>query len=74
MPELATKVDLLAIRDDIRAMKQRLRASIRGSPERGAGFSELNARIEILILRLTLRFGIMWAIGILILLIIVKHK
>jgi len=58
MPELATKTDVLAIRSDLLAMEQRL--------------SELHACLEILTLRLTLRFGVMWAAAIWALLIIVK--
>jgi hypothetical protein len=59
MPELATKTDVLAIRSDLLAMEQRL-------------LSKLHACLEILTLRLTLRFGVMWAAAIWALLIIVK--
>jgi hypothetical protein len=59
MPELATKTDVLAIRSDLLAMEQRL-------------LSELHACLEIQTLRLTLRFGVMWAAAIWALLIIVK--
>jgi hypothetical protein len=59
MPELVTKTDLLAT-------QQELRASF------AAFQTELNANLEILTLRLTLRFGVMWAAAIWALLIIVK--
>jgi len=56
MPELAAKGDMLAIRSDLLATEQRLRASF-----------------EILTLRLTLRFGIMWAVAIWFLVITLKR-
>ena len=59
MPELATKADLLA-------MEQSLRGSF------NAFQTELNAGLEIQILRLTIRFGVMWAFAIWLLVIIVK--
>ena len=74
MPELATKADLLAMEQELRATIQELRASIGGSREFRAGFSDLNAHLEIQILRLTIRFGVMWALAIWFLLIIVKLK
>jgi hypothetical protein len=66
MPELATKADLLA-------MEQRLRASIRGSPELRVGFTDLNAHLEILTLRLTIRFGVMLAVWVVVAAIILKR-
>lgn len=65
MPELATKADLLA-------MEQRLRASIRASPEIRTELTDLNARMEILTLRLTIRLGILWALAMWAVVIVVK--
>ena len=60
MPELATKDDVLAIRSDFLAIEQRLLASMAAS-------------FEILTLRLTIRFGVMWAVAIWFLVIILKR-
>jgi hypothetical protein len=59
MPELVTKTDLLAT-------QQELRASF------AAFQTELNASLEILTLRLTIRLGIMWALAMWAVVIIVK--
>jgi len=59
MPELVTKTDLLAT-------QQELRGSF------AAFQTELNANLEILTLRLTIRLGVMWALAMWAVVIIVK--
>jgi hypothetical protein len=67
MPELVTKADLLAT-------EQRLLASIRASQtELRAGGSQLDAFLELQILRLTVRFGVMLAVWVVVAAIILKR-
>jgi hypothetical protein len=77
MPELATKADVLALRSDILAMEQRLRASIAGSPDLHGSIAAfetgLCASLEILVLRLTIRFGVMLAVWVVVAAIILKR-
>jgi hypothetical protein len=67
MPELATKADLLALRSDLLAMERELRASFR------ALRTELHASFEIQTLRLTIRFGVMLAVWVVVAAIILKR-
>lgn len=67
MPELATKADLLTLRSDFLAMEQQLCVKFR------AGFTDLNAHLEILTLRLTIRVGVMLAVWVVVAAIILKR-
>ena len=68
MPELVTKAELLA-------MEQRLLATIRAfQTELRTGGSQRDAFLELVILRFTIRLGIIWALAIWIFLIIMKLK
>jgi hypothetical protein len=66
MPELVTKDDLLA-------MEQRLLATLRASQELPAGGRQLDAFLELQILRLTIRFGVMLAVWVAVAAIILKR-
>jgi hypothetical protein len=63
MPELATKADLLELRVGFSALQTELRA----------GFRELHACLEIQTLRLTIRFGVMLAVWVVVAAIILKR-
>jgi hypothetical protein len=67
MPELATKAYVLAIRSDLPPMEQELRVSFRTLE------TEFRARLEIQTLRLTIRLGIMLAVGVAVLAVISRR-
>jgi uncharacterized membrane protein YczE len=62
--ELKTKTDLPSIEADLLALKAKIHLS----------FVELRHAIEIQTLQLTLRFGAMLAVGVVVLAVILKHK
>ena len=70
MPQLVTRSDLLALRQDVLAVRQNLLGTVR--KDLLAMEKNLQMQLELMTLRLTVRFGVMWVVGIGVLLAILK--